>query len=328
MALLVTGGTGLVGSHLIEFLIEKGHQPSDIKALVRPRSDTAFLQEKGVLLYYGDLLDFTSLKTALRDVNIIFHCAAAFGDRDQQRTWQVNFHGTENLLEAARLASVGRFIYVSSVGIYGLLEVTPATEEHPKHPLRPYACSKLAAENKVWEYYQKYGLPSVILRPSLVIGERDRHITKLMMEMVRRKIIPLVNGGKACVSFVYAKDVARALFLASIREKPIGQAYNVESFSTPLRNVVQFFIKELGVKAKILNIPFSLAYALALGLEGFYAVVKRKRHPLLPKTTVRRFITDMAFDITKIKTELDYAPRFTMQEAFLRSLRWQLRNSN
>ncbi len=315
-----------MGSHLIEFLIEKGHQPSDIKALVRPRSDTAFLREKGVLLYYGDLLDFTSLKTALTDVNIIFHCAAAFGDRDQRRTWQVNFHGTENLLEAARLASVGRFIYVSSVGIYGLLEVTPAVEEHPRRPLRLYACSKLAAENKVWEYYQKYNLPSVILRPSLIIGERDRHITKLIINIARRRIVPLVGGGKARISFVHARDVAKALLLASMREEAVGNAYNVESFSATMKDIAQFFIKELGVKSKICNVPFGLACAVALSMEGFYALVKRKRHPLLPKITIRRLVADFTFDITKIRTELGYAPEFTMQEAFLRSLRWQQEN--
>ena len=328
MVFLVTGGTGLVGSHLIELLIDEGYNPGDIKVLVRPHGDTAFLQEKGVVLCYGDLLDPASLKTALTDVQMVFHCAAALREKDQQRIWQVNFHGTENLLEAARGVSVDRFIYVSTVGVYGLLEVIPAAEDHPKNPLRPYACSKLAAENKVWEYYQKHGLPSVILRPSLIIGERDRHITKLIINIARRKIVPLVNGGKARISFVHARDVARALFLASLREEAIGHAYNVESFSASLKDIAQFFIKELGAKPRILNVPFSLAYATALGLEGVYVLVKGKRHPALPKTTVRRFITDMVFDITKIKTELGYAPGFTMQEAFLRSLRWQLSNNH
>jgi len=324
MAILVTGGTGLVGSQLVEDLTEKGYPPSAIHALVRQRSDTTFLQEKGVQLRYGDLLDLESLKAAMRGVQVVFHCAAALDEKRKDLFWRVNCAGTEHLLEVARLAGVEKFVHVSTVGIYGLLESTPATENHPQRPLRPYASSKLAAEQKVCEYYQTDGLKSVVLRPTAIIGERDRRITRRMVDLVRRKVVPVIEGGKARVSFVHVKDVTRAMILASESDNAVGKAYNVEGFSASIREVVQFFIEAVGSRARIINVPYPVAYVGALMVDGFYAVARSARPPIRARKGLQQLTRDWVFDTAKIRTGLHFESRYGMEESFTQAIRWQL----
>lgn len=323
---LVTGGTGLVGSQLIEALLEKGHPPDTIRALVRPRSPIDFLKERGVRLCTGDLLDVDSLKAATDGVDIVYHCAGAVDEKRREVFWEVNVIGTERMLEAARWAGVPRFVYVSSIGVYGLLETTPATEDHPTRPLRPYAVSKLAAEQRVRTYAQRYGLSSVILRPTAIVGRRDRTITKRLVRLVRRRIVPMVGGGRARVSFVHARDVAEAMILAGQSQRAAGNVYNVEGFSAPLREVVQFFIDEVGSGATIIDVPYGLAFVGALIIDGVYAVARRHVHPIRARMGLRQLTRDLIFDTTKIRMDLGFQPRYGMEESFRQAIRWQLQH--
>lgn len=324
MAILVTGGIGLVGSQLIEDLIARGHPPCTIRALVRPQSDTTFLQARGVQLCSGDVLDPESLKAAIKGVHNVFHCAGAVAEKRKDLFWRVNFNGTERMLEAARLAGVNKFIHVSTVGIYGLLERTPATEDHPRNPLRPYAVAKLAAEEKVWEYYRTHGLKSVALRPTAIIGERDRTITRWIVGLARKKVVPVVDGGKTRVSFVHVKDVTRAMILASEQENAVGNAYNVEGFSAPIREVIQFFIEAVGSGARIVDVPYSMAYAGALLMDGFYAIARSAHHPIRARKGLQQLTRDWTFDTTKIRADLHFETRYGMEESFRQAIRWQL----
>lgn len=328
MTILVTGGTGLVGSHLIEDLIERGHPPHTIRALVRSHSDTTWLQAKGVQLRYGDLLDLESLKAAMHGVRFVFHCAGAVAEKRKDLFWQVNAQGTERMLEAAQGAGVERFIHVSTIGVYGLLQWTPATEDHPTNPLRPYAVAKLAAEHLVRDYYLTHGLKSVILRPTAIVGERDRTITKQMVNLVRRKVVPLIDGGRARASFVYVKDVTRALILASECDKAVGQVYNVQGFSAPVRQVVQFFIEAVGSRARIVDIPYVVAYLPALLIDGYYAIARRDDHPIRARKGLQQLTRDMVFDTTKIRTELQFVPHYGLAESFTPAIGWQLEHAH
>jgi nucleoside-diphosphate-sugar epimerase len=324
VAVLVTGATGLVGSQLVEDLIEDGYPPNAIRALVRSQSDTRFLQDKGVQLCYGDVLDMPSLKAAVEDVKTVFHCAAAVDEKEKTLFWKVNVNGLDLLLEAARFAAVEKFIYVSTIGIYGLLHEIPATEDHPKNPLRPYGMSKLAAEQKVWEYHQDHGLETVVVRPTAIVGERDRTITRHIMKLVRKRFVPIVGGGKARVSFVHVKDLTRAIILASKCGKAVGRVYNVEGFSAPIKEVIELFVKAMGSRAKIINIPYPIAYVGALSIDGFYAIARNNNPPLRARKGIQQLTRDLVFDTTKIKTDLSFEPRYGMEDSMRQAIQWQL----
>lgn len=318
--ILVTGGTGLIGSHLIELLVGQGRSPGDIRVLVRPSSDTRFLTDLGVELRYGDVQDVESLKAAVKGVGIVFHCAGVVGKQGPQTAeamrnanWQINFIGTTHLLEAAHRAGVGKFIHVSTVGIHGL----PGS----------YAAFKRAAEEKVWEYYRTYRLKSVIIRPALTLGERDRLITKRLMALARRKVIPLIKDGAASLPFVYAKDVARALVLASESEAAVGQAYDVVGFFASLKEVVQCFVALLGSHARIISVPVSAAYLAALIAEVGLAITGKSLRPIQSGhlvRLVRLLATGMALDTSRLWDELRFRPRYGLQETCERAIRWQL----
>lgn len=318
--ILVTGGTGLIGSHLIELLLEQGQNPRDIHVLVRPSSDTRFLTGLGVQLCYGDVLDADSLKAALRDVGVVFHCAGLVGNQGRrtagqmrQANWQINFSGTEHLLEAARGAGVEKFIHVSTAGIYGL----PGG----------YVASKQAAESVVREYHRTYGLKAIIIRPTVTLGERDRLITKRLMALTRRKVVPLINGGAVAVPFVHAKDVARALILSSETDQAVGQAYDVAGFSAPVKEVIQFFIERLGSHARIINVPSGAAYMGALLAEVGLAIAGRSLRPLRSGHVLRLarlLTTGLTLDTSRLRHELHFQPRYGMEETFERAIRWQL----
>ncbi|MCS6803634.1 MAG: NAD-dependent epimerase/dehydratase family protein [Acidobacteriota bacterium] len=323
MAILITGGTGLVGSHLIEDLITGGIPAHSLRALVRPQRDTAFLRAQGVELCYGDVTDPDSLKAALSGIQTVFHCAAAVDEKRRELFWQVNYQGTVNLLQEAQRAGVQRFVHVSTIGVYGLLQTSPATEEHPKNPLRPYAAAKLAAEEKLWQYHQS-GLNVVVLRPTAIVGERDRTITKRLVQLARRRVVPLIGDGRSHVSFVYVKDLTRAMILASQSERAVGHAYNVQGFTAPIRQVLEFFIDAVGSRAKLIPIPYAAAYAGALLLDAVLTLTRPNDHPLRARKGIQQLTRDLTFDTTKIKTDLNFEPRYDMAQSFGPAIRWQL----
>jgi nucleoside-diphosphate-sugar epimerase len=324
MAILVTGGTGLVGSQLIEDLSERGTPPDSIRVLVRPQSDTTFLQATGIRLCHGDVTDVASIKAAIAGIQTVFHCAAAVDEKRKDLFWNVNYQGTVNMLEEARLANVHRFVHVSTIGVYGLLQTSPAAEDHPKDPLRPYAVAKLAAEEKLWEYHRTYGMDVVALRPTAIVGERDRTITKRLVQLVQRKFVPLIGDGRSRVSFVHVKDLTRAMILASESDRAVGNAYNVEGFSAPVRDVLQFFIDTVGSGAKMIPIPYGLAYAGALLIDGILTIARPNDHPLRARKGIQQLTRDLIFDTTKIKTDLHFEPRYGMAESFREAIQWQL----
>jgi nucleoside-diphosphate-sugar epimerase len=219
---------------------------------------------------------------------------------------------------------VEKVIHVSTIGVYGLLTKVPAAEDHPQRPLRPYAVSKLEAERKVWEYHRAYGMKTVVLRPTAIVGERDRHITGRIIDLTRKTLIPLVKEGKALMSFVHAGDVASALILAGKSEQANGSVYNVQGFSATLKHVLEFFIEELGSKARIVPVPYSMAYVGALLVDMFYATAGRSKPPICARKGLQQLTRDMTFDTTRIRRDLAFEPRYGMDESFQQAIRRQL----
>ena len=136
--------------------------------------------------------------------------------------------------------------------------------------------------------------------------------------------MPLVGGGKSRVSFAHVKDVTRAMILAGECEKAVGKAYNVQGFSAPLGEVVQFFIDAVGSRARTIDVPYPLAYVGALMADGFYSVAKRSHTSLRARKGLQQLTQDWLFDTTRIRSDLDFEPFYGMQESFAEAIQWQL----
>ena len=199
MTILVTGGTGLVGSRLLKRLVDVG---VECRALVRAGKELP----SGVVPVDGDILDPSSLPKALEGVSSIVHLAAAFRTPDNALIWKVNLEGTRNLIDAAKAhAPDARFIMASTIMIYDANGTRPGREEDASEPKMAYPASKLAAEKELRES----GLNWSVLRFPFVYGDNDGHMETLP------KFAESLNWHPANkFSLIHHRDIATAVNLA------------------------------------------------------------------------------------------------------------------
>ncbi|HEU5118875.1 MAG TPA: NAD-dependent epimerase/dehydratase family protein, partial [Isosphaeraceae bacterium] len=197
---LVTGGTGLLGSHIAEQLAAQGVR---VRALVRPGSDTRFLSRLGVELVEGDLTDPSACEKATEGVRHVYHAAAKVGDWGTWAEFQKGcLDATENLAQGALRNQVARFVHVSSTSSYGHPREggPPIAEDAPLGQnlwaiWDNYTISKVESERLLWGLVEREGLPLTVIRPSWLFGERDRTTTARLVKKLKRGGIPLLGKG-------------------------------------------------------------------------------------------------------------------------------------
>ena len=237
MQVLVTGGAGFIGSHLVEELLRRGDSVRVLDNFSTGRRSN--LEPFGGCLEVveADLRDADRVAQAVRGVEVIFHLAAFISVPqsmlEPDTCFAVNVGGTVHLLEAARRSGVRKVVLASSTAVYGDTRVIPTTEDTALAPLSPYAVSKQVTEIYARLYSQVYGLEVVALRFFNVYGPRQQPdspyaaaIPILIDRLVSGKPITIYGSGKQSRDFIYVKDVVRANLLAAEFAAP-GEAYNV-----------------------------------------------------------------------------------------------------
>ena len=177
-SVLVTGGAGFIGSHLVARLLKEGFEVVVLDNLSTGslKNLELCLENENFRFVKGSIVDEQAAREALKDVEAVFHLAAItsvpYSVEYPDVTREVNVDGTRKLLEECLSAGVERFIYVSSCAVYGEPEYLPIDEKHPARPVSPYAESKLEAERLCREFQKAYGLKTTIVRPFNVYGPR------------------------------------------------------------------------------------------------------------------------------------------------------------
>jgi UDP-glucose 4-epimerase len=214
MKILVTGATGKVGSRLSKRLAKRGDQ---VRALVRDKARAADLREDRIELVEGDLLKVETLAAAVRGVDAVVHCAAFFRGATAEQAHAVNDLGTQHLANAAREASVKRFIFTSTGLVYGPKGGLPAREDDACAPMDGYPASKLAAELFL---LAMEGLDVRVLRLPFVYGDGDPHI---------EEVAPMMRGFPPSqrMSIGHHADVAQAVARVLDAPTPAHRIYNV-----------------------------------------------------------------------------------------------------
>ncbi|HEY3806229.1 MAG TPA: NAD(P)-dependent oxidoreductase [Kofleriaceae bacterium] len=220
MKLLVTGATGKVGSRLSKRLAQRGDQ---VRALVRDPSRAAELRAAGIELVTGDLLDADSLTAAVRGVDAVVHCAAFFRGATPEQAHATNDLGTRHMLDAARAASVKRFVFTSTGLVYGATGRHLAREDDPCAPTAAYPVSKLAAERFL---LAAEGIDVRVLRLPFVYGDGDPHIAEVAPMM--RAFSPTQR-----MSIGHHVDVAQAVACVLDAAEPASHIYNVADDAAP-----------------------------------------------------------------------------------------------
>jgi nucleoside-diphosphate-sugar epimerase len=327
---LVTGATGLLGSHLAEQLRAQGEE---VRALVRTRSETRFLESLGVEIVRGDLIDPAACARAVAGVHSVFHCAAKVGDWGRWGEFQTGcLDATETLARAALRARVGRFVHVSSTSAYGhpRPRTAPIDETAPLGEnvwiLDYYTRSKVLCELLLWKMAEQEGLPLTVIRPSWLFGERDRTTAPRLIYEFRRGRMMIVGNGKNPLSAVYAGVVADAAIKAARDPGSVGEAYNITSQGKiSQREFLDLFAGALGVPRVKRRVPYGLAFAGGFLLEVRDRLLMRKRPPRVTRYGAWLLGRQLEYSTEKARTRLGWQPAIGYEESIERTLRWFLR---
>ena len=257
---LVTGGTGFIGSHTIELLLQRGF---NVRCLVRrTRSNLGWIEGSQAEIVRASYLDVDTLREAIRDAEYIFHIAGVTKAKKQSQYHQGNVLATRNLLEAATgNSNLKKFCYVSSLTAVGPSpDGTLLDEEAPCNPITAYGVSKLEAETVCQLYANR--LPIVILRPPAVYGPRDRDLLEIF-RWVKHGFKPVFGSDEKRLSVVYGPELARALVEATLSEKTSGQTYFVaDPTAYRLSDVLDQISRMFGKRGITIRFPSSLLYTL------------------------------------------------------------------
>jgi UDP-glucose 4-epimerase len=236
MNVLVTGGAGFIGSHLVETLLARGERVRVLDNLSSGRR--ANLPAAGVEFIEGDIRDTAAVATAVQGVDAIVHLAAVASVQasvdDPLGTHATNLVGTLNVLEAARHQGVGRIVYASSAAVYGDTAALPVAEDSRLAPLSPYAADKLAGEHYLEFYGRKYGLRGTAFRFFNIYGPRQdpsspySGVISIFADRLRAGTpVTIFGDGRQTRDFVYVGDLARVLGSALYNDQAVGQVINV-----------------------------------------------------------------------------------------------------
>jgi len=310
---LVTGGAGFIGSHLVEELLKKGRRVVVLDDLsTGKRENLPFHSE--LTFVEGSITDRKLLKELFSEFKFVtvFHLAALpsveLSVKEPVRTHKVNCDGTIYLLEEAKKWEVDRFVFASSAAVYGTSPGLPKRENDPVEPLTPYGIDKLSSEFYVVRSFTLYGLKTVALRFFNVYGERQDPgspyssvISIFINRFIRNKFgenvpIEIFGDGKQTRDFVYVKDVVKALLLVEKNERAVGKVFNVGT----------------GTETSILR--------LVEVLEEITEVSPKVVFRAPRKGDIRRSYAD----ISNLK-RLGYSPSYSLAEGLRKTFLWELR---
>jgi nucleoside-diphosphate-sugar epimerase len=327
MRVLVTGGSGFLGSHVVERLLERGHE---VRCLVRASSDTSFLRAmrgpegREVELANGSMSDAASLAEAVRDVDGIVHCAGVIKARTYDEFERVHADGTVALARAAAAHAprLRRFVHVSTAGVMGPARAGEAHREHDSpNPVTPYSRSKLAGERALLELSSE--LPITVLRPPAIYGPRDREILAFFQMVRRSRVAFRMGSSMKTMSLVYATDCADACLNALEADVASGRVYFLEDGSTySFEQMAEAIAQAYGVRVLATPaIPVPVVRAAAAASELFGRVTNQTMmftRDKLPELLMDHF----AVDATAARNELGWTPNVRFEEGARRTAAW------
>jgi nucleoside-diphosphate-sugar epimerase len=320
---LVTGATGFTGGHLAQHLVNCG---DEVRALVRARSRERFdrspLPAIGVTAIDGDLVDATSVRRAAEGVEVIYHIAATYREAGQPDSAYraINVEGTRNVLEAAQAAGVRRVVHCSTGGVHGHIANPPANEDAPFNPGDVYQETKLAAEQLAREFGARTGLDVVVARPIGIYGPGDRRFLTMFRGLARGRF-PMIGSGRPFYHLTFIDDLVEGFRLCGTVAAARGRTYILAGPRyTTLEQLVQMVAAELQVKPPRVHLPVWPFWTAGLLCEMI--CVPLRIEPPIFRRRVDFYTKSRAFDTTRARTELGFAPKVDLEEGIHRTAEW------
>jgi 2-alkyl-3-oxoalkanoate reductase len=324
---LVTGATGLVGTHLIQRLRRDGW---NVRALVRDAARAGALSRVNVVLATGDTLDPTGFAIAARGCNVIFHAAAAVTPRGGWEAFsRPNIEGTRNAIAAAASAKA-RLVHVSSVAVYGSAERYASggatSEESPLADIPAksfYARSKRESEALVMDAHAAGRVWATAVRPDVIYGTHDRQFVPRLARLLRHGVAPLVGGGRTTLAVVHAANVADGMVRAAVTDMAGGRVYNLTNdYDVTVAEFFRLAGEGMGVKLRMLRIPLIVARG-ALGVFTLVApLIVGSRFNSVTAASLDFVSRDNPFTSERARRELGWNPPVRPEDGVPEAFRW------
>ncbi len=304
---LVTGGAGFVGGHLVRRLVEQGARVTVLDDLFTGRSETVPTSAQFV---QGSVTDPKLVRELVGEASIVFHLAARniiASTKNPRDDFETNIGGTLNVLMAARETHLDRVVYSSSASVYGNPRSIPLNEDAGVETLSPYAVSKLSGENYCTAFYESYGLPVAMVRYSNVygIGQRPDNpycgvVAKFFASAAVGESVQIHGDGQQTRDFTFIEDAVDATLLAGIHPRAEGEVFNVGT----------------GIETSIND----LAGAIGRALDREITIEHIDRRDV---DNIRRRVVS----IEKIRRMLRWSPQYTLERGLAETTHW-LRESH
>jgi nucleoside-diphosphate-sugar epimerase len=320
MKVLVTGGSGFLGSHIAEQLAKRGHA---VRALVRKSSNTKFLSTlSGVELAYGAVEDKDAVAIAAQGVDAIIHSAGLVKAKTPADFTATNVDGTRNLLEVAldHRAKIKRFVFVSSLAAHGpSTDGAPIPHDREPNPVTNYGRSKLEAERLVTA--AKDDLLVTTIRPPTIYGPRDTEMLAFF-EAVSMGMLPIMGKGQQKLSIVFGPDCANATILATEKEHESGRAYFVEDGGAyTLSDMADLFQQGSGKRAFRLPVPTPILHVGAFANE-VWAKIRNEARIFTRDKLNELLAPHWVCSSEPIRNELGWSPEYPWAEGSKKTAEW------
>jgi nucleoside-diphosphate-sugar epimerase len=322
--ILVTGATGLVGSHVAEQARQRGLR---VRALCRPGAKTELLKEWGVEIVDGDLDNEPSLKAACQDATVVIHCAAKVGDWGPTSEYRrINVDGTRLLLEAALASgSLKRWVQISSLGVYEGVDHfgTDETTAPNTAGIYGYTLTKVESEQLVCDYIRDRQLPAVVLRPGFIYGPRDRTVLPRLMERLGTGKFAYLGSTDKLMNNTYVGNLCEAIWLAIQRDDVVGEVFNIHDQRPVSKQEFMDTICEVaGYDKPKKVVPLPVAKMLAAGMEKLWKLMGKREAPLLNSARIKFLGLNLDFSIEKANQKLGYQPSTDFKDAMTETVEW------
>lgn len=303
---LVTGGAGFIGSHVVDALARSGYSVKVLDDLSCGDLDNigVHLRSGLVEFFEGDIRDRGLVEEVLAGVDAVVHLAALvsvpLSVEDPEFTFDVNVNGTRNVVASCASSGVKKLVFASSCAVYGEAQYLPINEAHPRRPLSPYASSKLEGERVCWNFAEDSDADVAILRffnvygPRQTTGDYSGVITKFFDWAEKGESLVVYGDGSQTRDFVYVSDVAQAILML-LESRSVGGVFNIG----------------YGEAVTISDLALKI---IALVGKDVGVVYRPPRKGDIPRSLA---------DISKARKAFGFSPRVSLDEGLRRLLRWR-----